>query len=88
MQIASNDAPAVVDHSTQARGTPLFVMAGACPSVFAGMQAVVFTAMYPAKSPHAKRLAEGAPAPTKPSAAEKAAVDFWCLSRALHPDEP
>jgi len=52
-----------MDHATQAKGTPLFVMAGACPSVLAGMQAVVFTAM-----PSAKRLA-----------AEQPVVDFWWL---------
>lgn len=43
--IALNTAPTVTDLSSSAQGAPLFVMAGACPSVFAGMQAVVFTHM-------------------------------------------
>jgi len=79
MSIATNQAPAVIDHSTQARGTPLFVMAGACPSVLAAMQAVVFTAMYDAKSPHAARLAADGSAPAPPLAAEQPATDFWWL---------
>lgn len=41
-EIAVNDAPSVTDNSTNAAGSALFVMAGACPSALAGMQAVGF----------------------------------------------
>ena len=54
--IALDSAPVVRDLVSGAVGTPMFVMAGACPSVMAGMQAVVFTAMYPKGSPYASRL--------------------------------
>ena len=36
--IALNTAPSVADLNSGAKGTPMFVMAGACPSTFAGMQ--------------------------------------------------
>ena len=64
--IALHTAPTVTDLTTRATGAPLFVMAGACPSVFAGMQAVVFTAMQPG--------AGGAPPPGAPPL-----VDYWWL---------
>ena len=48
--IALNTAPTVTDLTSGVHGTPMFVMAGACPSVFAGMQAVVFTAMGPSST--------------------------------------
>ena len=41
----------LADTASGARGAPLFVVAGACPSVFAGMQAVVYAAMRPAGAP-------------------------------------
>ena len=44
-EIAGGRAPAVRDLATGASGTPLLVVAGACPSVLAGMQAVVYAAM-------------------------------------------
>ena len=44
-QIAGGRAPAVRDLASGASGTPLLVVAGACPSVLAGMQAVVYAAM-------------------------------------------
>lgn len=47
--IAFNTAPTVTDLASGAKGTPLFVMAGACPSSLppTGMQAVVYTSMGP-----------------------------------------
>lgn len=45
-QIAAGCAPIVADDSVPTtRGVPLFVVAGACPSVLAGMQAIMFSAM-------------------------------------------
>ena len=44
-EIAGGRAPAVRDLASGASGTPLLVVAGACPSVLAGMQAVVYAAM-------------------------------------------
>ena len=43
--IASGAAPQVSDLSSSVRGRPLFLVAGACPSMLAGMQVVMFTAM-------------------------------------------
>jgi len=74
--ISLNTAPVVSDLATHAVGTPLFVMAGACPSVFAGMQAVLFTAMYPAGSAAATSLMRGAGTDV-PDAQPQ--VDFWWL---------
>ena len=51
--IALNSAPMVTDLVTGTTGTPMFVMAGACPSVFAGMQAVVYTSMGTGSAPPA-----------------------------------
>ena len=45
--IAANP-PHVADTATGAAGAPLFVVAGACPSVFAGMQ-VVYSRVRPAR---------------------------------------
>jgi hypothetical protein len=75
--IAFNAAPVVRDLATQAVGSPLFVMAGACPSVFAGMQAVVFTAMYEPRSPSSVRLSAGGTG--APSKEERPTIDFWWL---------
>ena len=61
--IAQCMAPAVSDLSTHDRGTPLFVVAGACPSIYAGMQCVMFSAMAPLQ-------AEAEVMPT---------VDFWWI---------
>lgn len=49
--IATNAPPAVSDLGSGARGTPLFVVAGACPNPFCGMQAVLYNAMRPASAP-------------------------------------
>ena len=64
--IALNAAPMVTDLATTARGAPLFVMAGACPSVFAGMQTVVFTSM-------------ASPPNMPPPPPGSTLVDFWWL---------
>lgn len=70
--IALNAAPTVRDLSSGATGAPLFIMAGACPSVFAGMQTVMFAAMRPAgAAPH--------PPPSAPGANAVGDVDFWWL---------
>ena len=45
LQLSEGVAPMVADHATKAEGTPLFVVAGACPSSFAGMQCVLYSAM-------------------------------------------
>lgn len=39
-------APMVFDMDTGAVGNPLFAVAGACPSIYAGMQSIVYSAMY------------------------------------------
>lgn len=62
--MARGQPPDAPDAKAGKRGTPLFVVAGACPSSFAGMQAVLYAAM------EAEALG-GAPTPTEP------AVDFW-----------
>eukprot|EP00325_Prymnesiales_sp_UTEX-LB-985_P015166 CAMPEP_0174756596 /NCGR_PEP_ID=MMETSP1094-20130205/106835_1 /TAXON_ID=156173 /ORGANISM="Chrysochromulina brevifilum, Strain UTEX LB 985" /LENGTH=287 /DNA_ID=CAMNT_0015962501 /DNA_START=33 /DNA_END=896 /DNA_ORIENTATION=+ len=80
--IALNTAPIVQDLTTQAIGTPMFVMAGACPSVFAGMQAVVFTAMYPPSSAAHATLQERArelSGQSGPPVDAQPTVDFWWL---------
>jgi len=69
--IALNTAPAVTDLATRATGAPLFAMAGACPSTFAGMQAVVFTAMWPANGASSGERGIGS--------AGTAQVDYWWL---------
>ena len=50
-QIAANSAPLVADMQTDERGVPLFVVAGACPSMFASMQAVMYVSMLGAAAP-------------------------------------
>ena len=85
--IALNAAPAVRDLHTGASGAPLFIMAGACPSVFAGMQTVVFASMRPpgaAPYPSHPPTPTPTPTPLPPAAAGAAvdaadAVDFWWL---------
>ena len=77
--IALNAAPTVHDLQTHATGSPLFVMAGACPSVFAGMQTVVFTSMRPADAPPAGLPSSG-------TAVQGAVIDFWWLKPAK--DDP
>ena len=67
--IAAGDPPHVADTATGAAGAPLFVVAGACPSVFAGMQAVVYSAMRPARG--------GPPMGVQDPRWAAAAVDFW-----------
>jgi len=56
--------PAAAGGGFHASGTPLFVVAGACPSIFAGMQAVMYVAL---RSP-----AAAADAPSSD-------VDFWWI---------
>jgi hypothetical protein len=53
--VAHCKAPSVSDLATKDVGHPLFIVMGACPSVFAGMQAVVYTAME-AAGPGAHRV--------------------------------
>ena len=67
-QISQCAAPTVYDTATKAPGTPLFVVAGACPSVFAGMQCVLYSAM---QRPPTPTLASG------PSDEGRIKVDFW-----------
>ena len=43
--ITSNAVPPVEDLASQVSGTPLFVVAGACPNSFCGMQAVLYSLM-------------------------------------------
>lgn len=43
--IADNRALPVADADTSASGTPLFLVLGACPNMFAGMQAVLYSLM-------------------------------------------
>ena len=50
--VARCEPPPVSDaRQPNSRGTPLLVVAGACPSIFAGMQAVMYTAMLPPPRP-------------------------------------
>lgn len=44
--IASNRADLVQDMSSRQSGSPLFVVAGACPNAFCGMQAVLYSLMH------------------------------------------
>lgn len=48
VRIVQCRAPPVHDAATGMAGTPLFVVAGACPSILAGMQSVMFAAMHAA----------------------------------------
>ena len=48
--ITQNSVEQVVDTSSQAKGTPLFIVAGACPNSFSGMQAVMYSQMVGAAS--------------------------------------
>jgi len=50
-QIAANSAPLVADMQTDQSGVPLFIVAGACPSMFASMQAVMYVSMLGAAAP-------------------------------------
>ena len=50
-QIAANSAPLVSDMQTDENGVPLFIVAGACPSMFASMQAVMYVSMLGAAAP-------------------------------------
>ena len=50
-QIAANSAPLVADLQTDQSGVPLFIVAGACPSMFASMQAVMYVSMLGAAAP-------------------------------------
>ena len=66
--IAANSALEVADADTSARGTPLFVVAGACPSYpFASMQAVMYSLM---RSP---------PRPGTSSPPPPPLLDFWWI---------
>ena len=86
-KIARLVPPPAPDQKGERDGTPLFVVAGACPSSFAGMQAVVYVAMQPsaAGAPHA---AGGGAASGR---GEMPEVDFWWIkprggTRSLEPD--
>jgi len=48
VRIVQCRAPSVHDAATSMTGTPLFVVAGACPSILAPMQSVMFAAMHAA----------------------------------------
>ena len=77
MRIARLSPPAAPDAKAGREGTPLFVVAGACPSSFAGVQAVMYAAMQPAAAAGAAAAVGSPGAPAAGGSGSAPEVDFW-----------